>query len=341
MTRLNTRQGASGELRLGKHRIDGHVWLAPMAGVTDRPFRILCRSLGAAAAVAEMLSSDQRLWRSRKSQLRMDHAGEPSPRIVQLAGADPTQMALAARANVDLGAEVIDINMGCPAKKVCNRACGSALLREPELALRIIAAVVGAVDVPVTLKMRTGWDVASRNAVEVATRAAQAGIAMIAVHGRTRCDFYQGNAEHDTAARLRASLDIPVIANGDITNGAVAQDVIARSGANAVMIGRAAHGQPWIFRDVNSHLATNSTAHSLSRKYKHDIILRHLESIYAFHGEAGGLRIARKHLNWYCQSLQAASLLRSALLACATTAEQFKCAQRLLDTRSGQDSEAA
>jgi tRNA-dihydrouridine synthase B len=294
-----------------------------MAGVTDRPFRQLCRRLGAALTPAEMLSADSRLWSSSKSRRRMDHGDEPSPRIVQLVGAEPAQLAEAARINVALGADIIDINMGCPAKKVCNRLAGSALLADEVLVGRILDAVVGAAGVPVTLKIRTGIDPARRNAARIAAIAAQAGIAALAVHGRTRAELFRGRAEHDTLASLRALAPMPLIANGDIDGAETAASVLARTGADAVMIGRAAQGAPWIFRDVNARLANTANPPPLLRTQKLAIILGHIESLYAFYGEYTGLRMARKHLGWYSQLLERRDIWRPLLMAAGDSASQF------------------
>lgn len=316
-------------MRIGSWSISGAAVLAPMAGVTDRPFRILCRTLGAGLAASEMITSDTRLWHTRKSQRRMDHAGEPEPRVVQLAGADPAALAEAARRNVDLGAQIIDINMGCPAKKVCNRLCGSALLQDPALVGRILEAVVSAVQakVPVTLKTRTGWDRTHRNGVAIARIAQDSGISALAVHGRTRADFYQGDAEYDTIAAIKNELHIPVIANGDIHSPVKARTVLQHTRADAVMLGRAAHGAPWIFRDVNAFTEFGRAAPPLSRTATHGIILGHLESIYAFYGEESGLRIARKHLGWYATLLDEPSAARHDFMAAQTTPSQFAQAQ--------------
>ncbi|MFN7273377.1 MAG: tRNA dihydrouridine synthase DusB [Gammaproteobacteria bacterium] len=315
--------------RIGRWDIPAPAVLAPMAGVTDRPFRIVARGLGAALAASEMITSDTRLWNSRKSRMRMDHTGEPEPRVVQLAGAEPEALAEAARRNVDLGAQIIDINMGCPAKKVCNRLCGSALLQDEPLVGRILEAVVAAVQgtgVPVTLKTRTGWDREHRNGVAVARIAEAAGIAALAIHGRTRADFYEGEAEYDTIADIRAAVSIPVVANGDVDSAQKARDVLDRTGAAGVMVGRAAHGAPWIFRDINGLLTRGQLPAPLSRAERRDIVLTHLQAIYAFHGEDSGLRIARKHLGWYGKLLDDAPAARARFMAAPDTASQFACA---------------
>lgn len=286
---------------IGPYTLPGQVVLAPMAGVTDRPFRILCRELGAALAASEMLTSDARLWGTRKSRHRLDHTGEPEPRVVQLAGAEPCVLAEAARLAVDRGAQIIDINMGCPAKKVCGKLCGSALLTDEALVGRILEAVVCAVNVPVTLKIRTGWDRAHRNGVDIARLAEQCGIQALAVHGRTRADFYQGEAEYETIRQIKSAVRIPVFANGDLRTPQDARKVLDFTGADAVMIGRGGLGAPWIFRSVNSFLEGSEKTPAPLRCEVRDIILAHLDSLYDFYGEEFGVRIARKHIGWYCE----------------------------------------
>jgi len=330
--------------RIGRWPISAPAVLAPMAGVTDRPFRILARRLGAALAASEMITSDTRLWNSRKSKQRMDHEGEPEPRVVQLAGADPAALAEAARRNIDLGAQIIDINMGCPAKKVCNRLCGSALLQDEPLVGRILEAVVAAAQgtgVPVTLKTRTGWDRAHRNGAAVARIAEAAGIAALAIHGRTRADFYEGEAEYDTLREIRAAVTIPVIANGDIDSARKARDVLDSTGAAGVMLGRAAQGAPWIFRDINGLLTQGVVPAPLARAAQRDIVLEHLQSIYTFHGEDSGLRIARKHLGWYGKLLDDTPAARARFMAATDTASQFACADREFGAWCGQTADAA
>lgn len=294
-------------MRIGAYELAAPLALAPMAGVTDRPFRMLCRRLGAGIAASEMVTSDVRLWHTDKSRRRMDHAGEPSPRVVQIAGGDAEMMAEAARLNADAGAEIIDINMGCPAKKVCNKAAGSALLRDEPLVREILAATVRAVDVPVTLKMRTGWDPANRNGVRIARIAEDLGIRALAVHGRTRADQYRGEAEYDTIRAIKAAVTIPVFANGDVDSGRKAHAVLQQTGADGVMIGRAAQGRPWIFREVKEYLSSGREVAPPALAEVRDIMLAHLDTLYAFYGEHTGVRVARKHLGWYrdavCTSL--------------------------------------
>lgn len=278
------------------------VALAPMAGVTDRPFRALCRRLGASYAATEMVSADQRLWDTPKSRHRLDHAGEGDPVIVQIAGGDPEMMASAAIANARLGAQVIDINMGCPAKKVCNKAAGSALLRDEGLVARILEATVSAMrpfEIPVTLKTRTGWDPEHRNALRIGRIAEASGVALLALHGRTRACGYGGEAEYETVAAVKAALSIPVIANGDICSPADARRVLAQTGADGVMIGRAAQGRPWLFGEVRKLLETGAIAPPPTTAEVRAIILDHLDALHRFYGEVRGVRTARKHLGWY------------------------------------------
>ncbi len=314
--------------QIGPWRIPALAVLAPMAGVTDRPFRILCRRFGAGLAASEMITSDQRLWHTAKSRQRMNHEGEPEPRVVQLAGNDPVQLADAARANVDLGAQIIDINMGCPAKKVYGKLCGSALLGDPALVGRLLGAVVGAVNVPVTVKIRTGIDRQHVNGVEISRIATEAGVQAIAVHGRTRADFYEGEAEYATIREIAARARIPVIANGDIDSAGKAGRVLDFTRASGVMIGRGAHGSPWIFRDVNSFLENGTMPTRLLRSEVRDIILEHITALYAFHGEAAGVRIARKHLGWYCQQHTDTVSFRPELMAAENSSVQHSVVAR-------------
>jgi tRNA-dihydrouridine synthase B len=308
-----------------------------MAGVTDRPFRVLCRSFGAGLAASEMITCDQRLWHTPKSRQRMNHEGEPEPRVVQLTGADPAALAQAASANVALGAQIIDLNMGCPAKKVCGRSCGSALLTDEPLVARILTAVVRAVPVPVTLKIRTGWDRAHRNGVKIACLAEQCGIAALAVHGRTRADLFEGAAEYDTIRAIKSRVRMPVFANGDIDTPEKARTVLALTGADGVMIGRASHGAPWIFRAVNAHLQGGIATPALLRSQLRDIILRHLDALYSFYGEQSGVRVARKHLGWYCEQLLGnPAQVRRELMGAGDTATQFAHAVKHLDEWAGQ-----
>ena len=288
-------------MQVGPHAIVPNVLLAPMAGVTDKPFRVLCKRLGAGLCASEMTTSDPRFWKTSKSLHRMDHAGEPAPISVQIAGTVPAVMAEAARYNVDHGAQIIDINMGCPAKKVCNAWAGSALMRDEGLVARILEAVVDAVDVPVTLKIRTGWAADQRNAPTIARIAQESGIAALAVHGRTRDQQYGGVAEYDTIAGIKAMLSIPVIANGDVDSPEKAASVLAATGCDAVMVGRAAQGRPWIFREIAHYLATGETLAPPTLVEVRDVLLGHLEALHVFYGEPSGVRIARKHLGWYAK----------------------------------------
>jgi len=288
-------------MRIGPYLIDPPVVLAPMAGVTDKPFRLLCKRLGAGLAVSEMTNADPRLWHTRKSLQRMDHIGEPEPVSVQIAGYDPAMLAEAARFNVANGAQLIDINMGCPAKKVCNVWSGSALLQDEPLVARIVKTVVDAVEVPVTLKIRTGWDRQNKNALNIARIAEDNGIAALAVHGRTRADKYEGDAEYDTITAVKAAVRIPVLANGDVNTPQQARHVLDVTGADALMIGRGAQGRPWIFREIAHYLATGELLPEPEPAEVAMILLGHLEQLYAFYGELAGVRIARKHLGWYAK----------------------------------------
>ena len=309
-------------LQIGSVRIANNIIAAPMAGVTDRPFRQLCRQLGAGLAVSEMLTADKRLWETRKSRLRMDHRGEPGPIAVQIAGGDPDMLAEAARINVGHGAQIIDINMGCPAKKVCNRAAGSALLSDEGLVGRILDAVVAAVEVPVTLKIRTGPAPDCRNALRVARMAEQAGIALLTVHGRTRIEAYRGHAEYDTIAEVKSAVAIPVIANGDIDCGARAAEVLRYTGADGVMVGRAAQGNPWIFAEVLEWLGKGRALAPPPRSVIGDTLICHLEALHRFYGEYTGVRVGRKHIGWYLAAQPDGRTLRRRLMEVESAAEQ-------------------
>jgi tRNA-dihydrouridine synthase B len=324
--------------RIGPYTLGSNIVLAPMAGVTDRPFRVIAKQFGAGLAASEMITSDVRLWTTKKTRARMNHEGEPEPRVVQLAGADPEALAEAARRNVDLGAQIIDINMGCPAKKVCNALCGSALLTDEPLVGRILTAVVNAANVPVTLKTRTGFSRDSRNGVRIAQLAESCGIAALAVHGRTREDFYEGNAEYETIREIRTRVGIPLFANGDIDSPQKARDVLDFTGASGVMLGRVAHGSPWIFRDVNHFLTHGKNAPALPLRKICATILAHLESLYEFYGEETGVRVARKHLGWYFGKLQDAPDVRRELMAAESSSTQFaltkESLERLIDAEA-------
>jgi len=311
-------------MRIGPYQLANNLVLAPMAGVTDRPFRQLCRQMGAGLAVSEMVSANSLLWGSEKTKRRADHAGANEPRSVQIMGADPLMMAEAARYNADNGAQIIDINMGCPAKKVCNVAAGSALLRDEALVGRILDAVIAAVpEIPVTLKIRTGWDRDSRNGVTVARIAESAGIQSLAVHGRTRADGYTGEAEYDTIAAIKAAITIPVIANGDITTPEKAKLVLDHTGVDGVMIGRAAQGRPWIFREIHHYLTTGELLPEPSLPEVRDILLGHLHNLYAFYGEYTGMLMARKHISWYSKGQPHGAIFRQEVNRVTTTEEQI------------------
>jgi tRNA-dihydrouridine synthase B len=316
---------------IGPLKIDPPLILAPMAGVTDKPFRLLCKRLGAGYAVSEMTSSDPRLWRTRKSGLRLDHAGEPAPIGVQIAGADAEALAAAARHAVEHGAEIVDINMGCPAKKVCNAWAGSALLKDEALVERLVRAVVAAVDVPVTLKIRTGWDRANRNGVRVARIAEDAGVSALAVHGRTRDMLYAGDAEYETIAAIKQAVRIPVIANGDVTSPHKARDVLAATGADALMIGRAAQGRPWIFREIAHFLATGRVAPPPGVADVRDTLLEHVRALHEFYGETAGVRIARKHLAWYAKDRPENAAFRAVVNRAETAEEQLLLSRDYFD----------
>jgi tRNA-dihydrouridine synthase B len=318
-------------MQIGPHRIDPPVILAPMAGVTDKPFRQLCRRMGAGLAVSEMTIADPRLWGTRKSQRRMDHADEAAPVSVQIAGYDPAMLADAARHNVALGAQIIDINMGCPAKKVCNVASGSALLRDEALVGRILDAVVAAVPVPVTLKIRTGYSRAARNAVVIARIAESAGVAALAVHGRTREDHFEGEAEHDSVAAVKAAVGIPVIVNGDVSGAVQAKALLESTGADAVMIGRAAQGRPWIFREIVHHLRDGGLLPAPPVAEVAAILLEHLDALHEFYGEHMGVRIARKHLGWYSRAHAGAEDFRARVNRAESAAEQTRLTRDYFD----------
>ncbi|MCU0842834.1 MAG: tRNA dihydrouridine synthase DusB [Thiobacillaceae bacterium] len=310
-------------MRIGPHRLRNNLIVAPMAGVTDRPFRQLCKRLGAGMAVSEMVTSNSLLYGSAKTRRRADHAGEAEPVAVQIAGADPAMMARAARYNVDNGAQIIDINMGCPAKKVCNVMAGSALLQDEPLVARILEAVVRAVpEVPVTLKIRTGWDREHRNALAILRVAEAAGVQALAIHGRTRACGYSGEAEYDTIRAVKAAATIPIIANGDITSPEKAKRVLDHSGADAVMIGRAAQGRPWIFREVGHYLATGERLAPPEVAEIHRLLLEHLDDLYRFYGTLTGVRMARKHIAWYTKGLADSAGFRHAMNRLETTGEQ-------------------
>ncbi len=315
---------------IGPWRLTNRVFAAPMAGVTDRPFRKLCRQLGAGHAVSEMAASNPRLWATVKSARRIDHAGEGEPKTVQIAGGDAAMLAECARFNVERGAQIIDINMGCPAKKVCDRAAGSALLQDEALVARILDAVVSAVDVPVTLKYRTGPHRGARNAVRVAHIAERAGVGMLTLHGRTRADGFGGDAEYDTIADVKAAVRIPVVANGDIDTPERARAVLAATGADAVMIGRAAQGRPWIFREIAHYLRTGTHRAPPTIGEVRALLAAHLEDHYAFYGTYTGVRTARKHVGWYVAGLPGGDLFKTRMNAIEDCDAQRAAVDRFL-----------
>ena len=318
-------------MKIGPHLLDSPVIAAPMAGVTDQPFRNLCRKLGAALAVSEMVTSNTKLWKSKKTQFRLNHIGEDAPRAVQIAGTDPLQMAEAAKLNADLGAEIIDINMGCPAKKVCKAAAGSALLRDEPLVASILHTVVTSVDIPVTLKIRTGWSEESKNAIQIAKIAEEHGIQALTIHGRTRNDFFNGIAEYETIAEVKSAIKIPIIANGDIDSPKKAFEVLKFTHADAVMIGRAAQGNPWIFREIAHYLRSKEEMPPPTINERKDILLEHLGELYNFYGEERAVRLARKHVSWYLGDLPGSREFRSVFNALESGKTQVNAIIEFLD----------
>jgi tRNA-dihydrouridine synthase B len=311
-------------MHIGQYKLKNNLIVAPMAGVTDRPFRMLCKRMGAGMAVSEMVASNSLLYGSEKTKRRANHEGEVDPISVQIVGADPKMLAQAARHNVDNGAQIIDINMGCPAKKICNVMAGSALMQNEKLVAEILEAVVGAVDVPVTLKIRTGWDKANRNAVNIARIAEASGIQALAIHGRTRACAYTGEAEYDTIRAVKAEVRIPIIANGDITTPEKAKFVLDHTGADAVMIGRAAQGRPWLFREIEHYLQTGTFLLSPQVGEIQDVLIAHLADLYDFYGEYTGLRVARKHISWYTKGLPGSAVFRHCMNQLESVAEQMQ-----------------
>jgi tRNA-dihydrouridine synthase B len=320
-------------VHIGSYQLKNNIFVAPMAGVTDRPFRQLCKDLGAGYAVSEMAASNPKLWETEKSTRRTNHEGEMEPKAVQIAGADPKMLAECAKYNVDKGAQIIDINMGCPVKKVCNAWCGSALLQDEKLVGEILDAVVAAVDVPVTLKFRTGWDRANKNALQIARIAESAGIAMLTLHGRTRADGYKGDAEYETIAAVKAQAGIPVVANGDITTPEKAKYVLEVTGADAIMIGRAAQGRPWIFREIDHYLKTDTYLPAPLVSEVKALLDRHLREHYAFYGEFMGVRTARKHIGWYVEDLVDGEAFRQQMNMLETCEEQLAAVNMFFDSR--------
>ena len=318
-------------MQIGPYQLANNLVLAPMAGVTDRPFRQLCKKMGAGLAVSEMVSSNSLLWGSEKTKRRANHDGEVEPKSIQIAGADPKMMAEAARYNVDNGAQIIDINMGCPAKKVCNVMAGSALLQDEPLVSRILDAVIAAVDVPVTLKIRTGWDKSHRNGTRVARIAEAAGVQALSIHGRTRACGYKGDAEYETIAAIKSAISIPVIANGDITTPEKAKYVLEYTGADGIMIGRAAQGRPWIFREVEHFLKTGEKLPEPNVAEVRNILLEHLRNLYSFYGEYTGVRVARKHISWYSKGHPHGAVFRQLVNRVDTVEEQLQLIQEFFD----------
>jgi tRNA-dihydrouridine synthase B len=323
-------------MHIGPYQLKNNLIVAPMAGVTDRPFRQLCKRMGAGMAVSEMVASNSLLWGSEKTRRRANHDGEVDPIAVQIAGADPVMLADAAQYNVDQGAQIIDINMGCPAKKVCNVMAGSALLKDERLVCRILDAVVAAVDVPVTLKIRTGWDRENRNALAVARIAEEAGVSALAIHGRTRACGFAGEAEYDTIAAVKAEARIPVIANGDIATPKKVKQVLDYTRADAVMIGRAAQGRPWMFREIEHYLQSGAELPPPAVDEIHRVLIAHLQELYEFYGEYTGVRVARKHISWYTKGLADSAAFRHAMNRLETSAEQLAAIDDFFAHHAGQ-----
>ncbi len=309
-------------MRIGQYELKSRIFLAPMAGITDQPFRRLCSRLGAGLTFSEMMSTNPDVWHTEKSKLRLAHHREIGINAVQIAGSDPEEMAQAAQVNVEYGAEIIDINMGCPAKKVNKKMAGSALLREPKLVESILKSVVNAVSVPVTLKIRTGWDQENRNCLQIAQIAEQSGISALTIHGRTRSCLFEGEAEYESIKSVKQAVSIPIIANGDITSAEKAKEVLDYTGADAVMIGRGAYGRPWLFKEVNDFLEKGHYS-SLPINEKCRLMLQHIEDLHQFYGEEKGYRIARKHVGWYSESLLPNSNFKRAFNTLETTKDQI------------------
>ena len=316
---------------IGSHLLKNNLVLAPMAGVTDQPFRLLCRELGAGLVISEMVTSNPALYHTRKTQLRLNHEGEPEPRAVQIAGAESRQMAEAAVFNVNHGAQIIDINMGCPAKKVCNVLAGSALLKDEKLVSDILQAVVNAVDVPVTLKIRTGWDKSNRNAVKIARIAESSGIQALTIHGRTRACGFTGVAEHETAGEIKTKINIPVIANGDISKPEIAAEILKTYNVDGIMIGRAAQGNPWIFREIEYYLKTGNKFTAPDMTEVSNILIKHVANLHKFYGEFQGVRIARKHINWYCKQQTNTNTFRVMINQIKSAQEQLGAIRNFFD----------
>jgi len=322
-------------LKIGSIQLRNNLIVAPMAGVTDRPFRSLCKKMGAGMAVSEMVASNSLLWGSEKTIRRGNHEGEVEPKVIQIAGADPEMMAEAAKYNVDNGAHIIDINMGCPAKKICNVYAGSALLKDEPLVARIVDAVVNAVNVPVTLKIRTGWNTENRNALRIAKIAEDHGIQSLAMHGRTRACMYTGDAEYDTIRAVKQAVGIPVVANGDIDTPEKAKHVLAYTGADAIMIGRAAQGRPWIFREIQHYLETGTHLPPPEVSEIRDVLVEHLGDLYGFYGMERGVRVARKHISWYTKGLRHSAVFRARMNTIETAAEQLEAVKQFFEELLG------
>ena len=318
-------------VKIGTYQLVNNVMLAPMAGITDQPFRELCCRLGAGLAVSEMMSSNPKVWNTDKSKRRMVHGKEAGIRSVQIAGSDPQELAFAAQMNAESGAQIIDINMGCPAKKVNKKLAGSALLKDPALVEEIVKAVVNAVDIPVTLKIRTGWCENTRNGVAIAKIAESNGIQSLAVHGRTRCDLYKGEAEYDTIKAIKLAVSIPVVANGDITCAEKAAQVLHHTGADAIMVGRGAQGKPWIFREINHFLKTGQHLSPPSMDEIRNLLTEHVKDIHAFYGDFMGIRFARKHVSWYVQSHAQGKQFRSIFNALESEEDQLDAINMYFD----------
>jgi tRNA-dihydrouridine synthase B len=324
-------------MRIGSRTLRNNLFVAPMAGVTDRPFRQLCKKFGAGLAVSEMVASNSLLWGSEKTRRRANHDGEVEPISVQIAGADPAMMAEAARFNVEQGAQIIDINMGCPAKKVCNTMAGSALLKDEPLVGQILESVVNAVDVPVTLKFRTGWDTANKNALKVARIAEESGVQLLSLHGRTRACGFSGRAEYDTIREVKNSTYLPVVANGDITTPEEAKRVLEYTGADGIMIGRAAQGRPWIFREIAHYLSTGeSLPHPLVSEI-HAVLIAHLHDLYSFYGRERGVKVARKHISWYTKGLAGSASFRHRMNQLESCEEQLSAVNAFFEQLGRED----
>ena len=325
-------------MRIGSRTLRNNLFVAPMAGVTDRPFRQLCKQFGAGLAVSEMVASNSLLWGSEKTRRRANHDGEVEPISVQIAGADPAMMADAARYNVEQGAQIIDINMGCPAKKVCNTMAGSALLKDEPLVGQILESVVNAVDVPVTLKFRTGWDTANRNALKVAQIAEDSGVQLLSLHGRTRACGFSGQAEYDTIREVKLATRLPVVAKGDITTPEEAKRVLEYTGADGIMIGRAAQGRPWIFREIAHYLSTGDKLPPPLVSEIHSVLIAHLHDLYSFYGVERGVKVARKHISWYTKGLAGSASFRHRMNQLESREEQLAAVDGFFDQLGHEDS---